>query len=344
MSDMPTTPRHGRRIPRWMSGQNALAASIITGCAALAAPTFIVLFLTVTNLLRPSFHEWAWTVPVSTETGFVVVYLADIYLEMRDRPARWLRYVSLPFVAASVWLNVYAAHGRTAPMVGHAVVTLTFFGTLAIAKMCARRLIRARSPQAGRIPRARWLLSPVRTAGMKRRMVLHNVTSYPVACAREEARLAAISLMPAVWGDGWRKTAPPLLRHHLASGTLPADLAMACSAASPGYIPATGELAETWVTNAKMTVTRARAKARQQERETDRQDEAPADRQRKPSPDRRKPVTEAARKRAKVERLLTVTPDLPLAEVVAKSGVSESTVLRVKREMADRPKPLTAVR
>jgi hypothetical protein len=271
-------------------------------------------------------------VPVSTEIGYVVVYLADVYLEIREKPVRWLRYVTLPFIGASLWLNVYAAHGRVPAMVGHGVVTLTFFGTLAIAKMCARRLIRARAPHADRIPRARWVLSPWRTAGMKRRMVLHHVTSYPVACAREEARLAAVSLMPAVWGQGWKRDAPPLLRHHLKSGTLPADLALACSAASPGYVPATGELAEEWVTSAKATVAKARAKARQADRDADRQDERQPDRQDRPSPDRRKPVSDAARKRAKVERLLTVTPALTTAEIVAKSGASESTVLRVKRE------------
>jgi hypothetical protein len=211
-----------------------------------------------------------------------------------------------------------------------------------------RKLRKRRAAEADRIPRARWLLSPWRTAGMKRRMVLHHVTSYPVACAREEARLAAISLMPAVWGDGWKRTAPPLLRHHLKSGTLPADLALACSAASPGYVPATGELAEEWVTTAKATVAKARATARQQERAIEQAATAPEQRATtapRKRATRRATTTaeERARRTEMALRLLAENPGMPRKELVAQTGISPRTADRLRSTAAGRPKTLTAV-
>ena len=59
-------------------------------------------------------------------------------------------------------------------------------------------------------------------------------------------------------------------------------------------------------------------------------------------PARQKDATTAAAKRARAERLLRATPQMPLAEVAARSGVSERTASRIKSDLAARP--LSAVR
>jgi len=46
-----------------------------------------------------------------------------------------------------------------------------------------------------------------------------------------------------------------------------------------------------------------------------------------------------ARKRARVTRLLAVIPPLTVGQIAERAGVSESTVTRVKRELAEPAKP-----
>jgi hypothetical protein len=343
MTDMSKHARLGK-LREAASGR---LRALISGNPALlgvAGIGFSVSFQTIAHLARThGLPGWPPLYPIGIDVGILALVIESRKAIDARRSDLVPRLLAWCLAGLTIYVNAHGAAvhdwlGRAL----HVVMPALWVVFLELTRW--RKLAKRRDGQADRIPRARWLLSPWRTAGMKRRMVLHDVVSYPVACAREEARMAAISLMPAVWGGDWKRTAPPLLRHHLASGTLPADLALACSAASPGYIPATGELAEAWVTNAKATTVRARAKARQQERDADRQEDPQPDRQDRPSADRRKPVSDAVRKRAKVKRLLTVTPPLTIAEVVAKSGASESTVLRVKRELAERPKTLSAVR
>jgi Protein of unknown function (DUF2637) len=315
-----------------------LGAVIVAGCLGLTVPAFAVLFLTVTRLLRPWFGHWAWTVPICTETGYVVVYLADLLMEMCERPVRWLRFVPLPFVAASLWLNVYAADGHLAAMVGHAVVTVTFFGTLAVAKMAARRLIRARgdAPKRDAIPLSRWLASR-RTIGMWKRMVLQDVMSYPVAVAREEARMLAIDLVRASCGRRWKRKVPALLRHHLVTGTLPSDLAQACEAASYGRAVIDGP-AEKWVTDALTAGTRTAAKVKAEKRVIERE-AAAADATPKPAAKPRQRTgqrrgtsrgTTQADKRAIVLSALADNPERTDVDIAAAAGVSAKTVSRYR--------------
>ena len=134
-----------------------------------------------------------------------------------------------------------------------------------------RKLRRKRAERQDGIPLARWLAEPIRTAGMRKRMVVHNVTSYPVAVAREEARLLAIDLTRASLGWRWKHHAPAVLRHHLTNGTLPGELAQACEAATYGRA-AVAEPAEQWVTGALAARDTAVAKVKAAKRAS----EAPA--------------------------------------------------------------------
>jgi hypothetical protein len=196
-----------------------------------------------------------------------------------------------------------------------------------------RKLRRKRAERQDGIPLARWVAEPVRTLGMRKRMVVHNVTSYPVAVAREEARLLAIDVARASLGRRWKRHAPAVLRHHLTNGTLPADVAQACEAAAYGR-SAIAEPAEQWVTDALAARDKAVAKVRAQKRALDptaaTPEDAPQPRQNSRQPARQGGASENARKRAKAKRLLSATPVPTLADVADKTGLSERTVSRIK--------------
>ena len=203
-----------------------------------------------------------------------------------------------------------------------------------------RKLAKKRADRQDGIPLARWLAEPVRTTGMRKRMVVHNITSYPVAVAREEARLLAIDVTRATLGRGWKRHAPVVLRHHLRNGTLPAALAQACEMASYGQ-PAIAEPAEEWVIGALGSRDRVAARVKAQKRAIDATVTLPADapadtpemRQEVRQPARQASASDIAAKRAKARRLLAATPPPTIAEVAEKTGLSSRTVSRIKATM-----------
>ena len=175
-----TSENTARRSRGWKA-----LAKIIVGASVLLAPVFfIVMYLTVTHLVRPSFSGWAWTVPVGTEGCFVILYLLDILLEWADKPMGWLRFMPYPFATASLWLNVYAAHGNLPGMVGHGVITVAFFLPLIAGEAAVRSLARTDKQIA-------------------------------VKQAMSDARRYALDLVRATKGPFWRFRIPTLLKRQL---------------------------------------------------------------------------------------------------------------------------------
>ena len=70
-------PRHAR--PK---GWKFLRRTLIAGAILLSPAFFIVMYATVTALVRPTFGIWAWTVPVATEGCFLLLYGLDILSQL----------------------------------------------------------------------------------------------------------------------------------------------------------------------------------------------------------------------------------------------------------------------
>jgi hypothetical protein len=289
-------------LPR---GQYRLAVTIIVIAGSLAPVFFAVMFESVVRLLEPSFW-WAWAVPVATEASFVILFLLDVLLEWCGKPMGWLHWAPYPFAAASLWLNVYSAKGDTAAMVGHGVVTVAFFLPLLAAKAAVRKL---------------------------------SVSEEDVRLATEKAsaRRYAMDLVRAQKGMLWRLRIPSLLRTQIVRGRFPAAVTEAVKDGAAKWEPAVEQL----VTDGLTQGVRMTAAVRRQERQIERQavvsDYGQGDSQKQRPADGRKAVSATAAKRARVQRILTANPKMPIDEVARKAGVSESTVTRVKREM---PVPL----
>jgi len=213
MTDM--TPRHAKG---WTIPQLTLASLIVLTVTALAPLFFLDLFTTVNHLLAGSFGWWAWTVPLATEASFVTLYLLGVLLVLRGKPARWLAWAPYPFAAASLWLNVAAAHGDGAAMVGHAVLVVAFFTPLLAAKAAVRSL---------------------------------SVTDDEVAVGRAtaDARRYAMDLLRDRAGLFWRWSpkVPSLLRRQVLRGRLKASVVTAVKESLRDYgVPWEGAVRE-WV-------------------------------------------------------------------------------------------------
>ena len=182
------SPKHAR--PK---GWKVLRRSLIAGALVLSPAFFIVMFRTVTALVRPSFGVWAWTVPVATEGCFLLLYGLDILLEWARKPKGWLRFTPYPFAAASLVLNVWADKDSLGGMLGHAIVTVAFFLPVIAAESAVRDLA-------------------VTDAEMRMRGAVADARQY------------AIDLCRSRRGRLWRWRIPVLLRTQILTGRLPDEV------------------------------------------------------------------------------------------------------------------------
>jgi len=207
-----------------------ITVAILT--AGLALIGFANSFAAVSRAARPSFGALAVTVPLGIDLGIAVFAALDIVLARLDMRPKWVRLVPWALTAATVYLNVTGQHawfGRIA----HAV----FPALWVLAVEAGVHVIRVRAGLAAgtamdRIRRSRWLLAPVPTFGLWRRMVLWEIRSYPAALDRERQRVLARTGLADAYGLAWRWTAPRRARALYKLGQHPgADMTPAPAAA-----------------------------------------------------------------------------------------------------------------
>jgi Protein of unknown function (DUF2637) len=183
----------------------------VTGvlAGALGLIGFANSFRAVADAARASFGALAVTVPVGVDLGIAVFSALDIVLARLDLRPRWVRLVPWTLTAATIYLNVTGQHTGFA-WVAHAV----FPALWVIAVEVAAHVVRVRAGLAAgtvmdRIRPSRWLLAPVPTARLMRRMVLWEIRSYPDALRRERDRLLALTELQDTYGRcAWRWRAP----------------------------------------------------------------------------------------------------------------------------------------
>ena len=222
--------KHARQA-RPLSGGERRAVTV-TGvlAAVLGLIGFANSFRAMADAARASFGELAVTVPVGVDLGIAVFSALDIVLARLDLRPRWVRLVPWTLTAATVYLNVTGQHTGFAK-VAHAV----FPALWVIAVEVAAHVVRVRAGLAAgtamdRIRPSRWLLAPVPTARLMRRMVLWEIRSYPEALRRERDRLLALTELQDTYGPlAWRWRAPRRTRAlyrlgELAPGQRPAAI------------------------------------------------------------------------------------------------------------------------
>jgi hypothetical protein len=220
-----------------MTGPARRATALIAGAAGLLGGIgFVVSFARVSAAAAPSFGALALAVPVGIDLGILVFSAAALVLAYLEMPARWLRLVPWALTAATVYLNVA---GETDPfaVVAHAVLPGLWVLSVAIGEHVVRhRLALDTGTRMDSVRISRWVLAPVPTLRLWRRMVLWETRSYPAALRRERDRLLALTDLQDAYGRiGWRWRAPRRARALYRLGELaPAVPASPADTASTG--------------------------------------------------------------------------------------------------------------
>ncbi|RCV50686.1 DUF2637 domain-containing protein [Marinitenerispora sediminis] len=130
------------------------------------------------------------------------------------------RAMVVAIMAASAWFQWEHAAGRSlAARVAWAVLPLIAAVLWEFVLVQRRRAWKIRqAPSVEAIPRARWLLAPLQSMMMKRRMVLWGITSYHDAVELHVTRVEAIRRLRRHFGILWAWRVPADVAYQLRAG------------------------------------------------------------------------------------------------------------------------------
>jgi hypothetical protein len=184
-------------------------------------------------------------VPLSIDVGILIFTALDLLMAYRDMRSWWLRFVPRGLVVATIYLNVVGettVEGRVA----HAVLPGLWVVAVEVAGTAVRSIfgLRTQRAQMDRVRRSRWVLAPVSTARLRRRMILREETSLTTARQRDLAFELAKADMRDTYGPvSWRWKAPRRQRLLLRRGELTPVPSTAMALTPPLMVPALPETA-----------------------------------------------------------------------------------------------------
>ncbi|MFE5124137.1 DUF2637 domain-containing protein [Streptomyces sp. NPDC056669] len=227
-----------------------LAGVVVTGAVVIAGIGFAGSYSAVRDLaLDKGFGKFSNVFPIGIDAGIVVLLALDLLLTWIRIPFPLLRQTAWLLTAATIAFNGAAAWPDPIGVGMHAVIPILFVVSVEAARHAVGRIadITAdRHMESVRI--TRWLLAPVPTFRLWRRMKLWELRSYEEVIRLEQDRLVYQARLRARYGRAWRRKAPveSLMPLRLArygvplADTAPAGLAAAGldpSAVSPTALP-----------------------------------------------------------------------------------------------------------
>ena len=168
-----------------------MAVGLLVG--VLGVIGLVTSFATVAAAATPAFGRMAWLVPLGIDVGILVFSALDLVLARLDMRVVWLRLVPWSLTAATIYLNI-ADETTLFGQIAHGVLPALWVVAIEVGTHAVR--VRAGLASARRmdtIRRSRWLLAPLSTLGLWRRMVLWEITAYTDALSKERARLLALT-------------------------------------------------------------------------------------------------------------------------------------------------------
>ncbi|WP_432071263.1 DUF2637 domain-containing protein [Streptomyces sp. AA1529] len=193
------------RVHYWLIGIVAFGAVVIAGIG-FAGSYNAVRTLAVTK----GFGTFAYWFPIGIDAGIVVLLGLDLLLTWLRIPFPLLRQAAWLLTAATIAFNAAAAWPDPLGVGMHAVIPVLFVVAVEAARHAVGRIadITADKHMEG-VRITRWLLSPLPTFKLWRRMKLWEVRSYDSAVSLEQARLIYRARLQASYGRGaWRWKAP----------------------------------------------------------------------------------------------------------------------------------------
>ncbi|MGW2585420.1 DUF2637 domain-containing protein [Streptomyces virginiae] len=183
---------------------------------------------------RKGFGTYALVFPIGIDAGIIAMYALDLILVWRRMPKPMLRLLAHVLTVATIVFNANAGQlpPRQDPLGAamHGVLPVLFVAVVeAVRHLIIKTNRLSMAAESDRVPLHRWVLAPLATPALYRRMKLWGITSYPQMVAMERDRTVYRAWLQHKYGRGWKKSAgaEALLPFTMARFGLSVDEAMA---------------------------------------------------------------------------------------------------------------------
>lgn len=187
-----------------------LIGVVVTGALIIAGIGFAGSYSAVRALaIKKGFGNFSYVFPVGIDAGICVLLALDLLLTWIRIPFPLLRQTAWLLTAATIAFNGAAAWPDPLGVGMHAVIPILFVVAVEAARHAIGRIadITADKHMEG-VRLTRWLLSPVPTFLLWRRMKLWELRSYDQVIKLEQERLVYQARLHSRFGRGWRRKAP----------------------------------------------------------------------------------------------------------------------------------------
>ncbi|MFJ5294256.1 DUF2637 domain-containing protein [Streptomyces sp. NPDC088348] len=187
-----------------------LIALVVAGAVVIAGIGFVGSYAAVRELAQEKgFGSFSTVFPIGIDAGICVLLALDLLLTWIRIPFPLLRQTAWLLTAATIAFNGAAAWPDPLGTGMHAVIPVLFVVCVEAARHAVGRIadITADKHMEG-VRLTRWLLSPVPTFLLWRRMKLWELRRYDEVIKLEQDRLIYQARLQARFGRAWRRKAP----------------------------------------------------------------------------------------------------------------------------------------
>ncbi|MEE1838188.1 DUF2637 domain-containing protein [Streptomyces sp. SP17KL33] len=190
--------------------QRRLTITVGIGSAVIAAIGFIGSYAAVAELARrKNFGTFATIFPIGIDAGILCLLALDLLLTWLRIPFPLLRQTAWLLTTATIAFNAATAMPDPVGTGMHAVIPVLF---VVVVEAARHAIGRTADISAGRhmesVRLIRWLLDPISTFRLWRRMKLWELRSYDQVIELEQSRLIEQARLRARYGRRWRSRAP----------------------------------------------------------------------------------------------------------------------------------------
>ncbi|MGW3371703.1 DUF2637 domain-containing protein [Streptomyces hydrogenans] len=187
-----------------------LALAVGTGAVVIAGIGFAGSYGAVADLaVAKGFGGFAYVFPIGIDAGIAVLLALDLLLTWIRIPFPVLRHVAWLLTAATIAFNAAAAWPDPIAIGMHAAMPVLFAVVVEAVRHAVGRLADITADQhMDGVRLWRWLLSPIATLKLWRRMKLWELRRYEDAVGLEQDRLIYQARLHARFGRRWRRKAP----------------------------------------------------------------------------------------------------------------------------------------
>lgn len=205
----PERPPHSG-VPPLTGWELAAAALIVLGGIAVGGLGFYASFDAVSAKAAQWGFDESWVLPTAIDSAIPVFTGAYLLLIRMDMPLAWARLVPWALSLTTCALNVAAGNSLWSK-VAHGAMSLLWVAVSEIAAhVYAVRIgaVTGRRRRLDKVRWSRWLLSPLPTFRLWRRMKLWELASYDTVLKLEQDRLIYEAKLRGKFGRNWRRKAP----------------------------------------------------------------------------------------------------------------------------------------